>query len=165
MCPSALLCRLKYPSDYTEDAMIERHAIPAGQRLHPLRPHYLNASEVGAAAGVDPHKSRLQLYCEKTGELPAQEDNAAMQRGRWLESGVVAALIDHHPDWDIRYPLDLYFCDPETRQGCTPDAAAGIDGAAGQHPDQGGQHGRRSNAISPTACLTPTSTRRCRRAR
>ena len=108
--------------------MIERHAIPAGLRLHPLRPHYLNASEVGAAAGVDPHKSRLALHCEKTGELPAQEDNEAMQRGRWLESGVVAALIELHPDWDIRYPLDLYLCDPETRQGCTPDAAAGIDG-------------------------------------
>ena len=108
--------------------MIERHAIPPGKRLHPLRPHYLNASEVGAAAGKDPHKTLLQLYCEKTGELPQQADNEAMQRGRWLESAVVAAIREEHPDWDIRYPLDLYLCDPDTLQGCTPDAAALIDG-------------------------------------
>lgn len=103
---------------------VERHAIPPGMRLHPLRAQDLTASDVGAAIGMDPYKSPLALYAEKTGMILPQGDNAATTRGRWFEPAVVAASRETFPGWDFRYPLGLYLRDPETRLGATPDAAA-----------------------------------------
>jgi len=106
--------------------MIERHAIPPGMRLHPLRATDLTASDIGAAVGVDPYKSRLALYAEKTGMLMPQADNNAMRRGRWLEAAVLSAIREENPDWEVR-PANIYLRDPQLRLGATPDALAATD--------------------------------------
>ena len=92
-----------------------------------LRTLDLTASDIGAACGLDPYKSRLALWAEKSGLLLPDADSPIMRRGRWLECAVVAALRDEHPDWDIRYPLGLYLRDTEHRLGATPDAVAETD--------------------------------------
>lgn len=91
----------------------------------------LTASDVGAAAGESRYKTRLGLWGEKTGRLLPAEDNPAMQRGRWLEPAVVAAVKETYPDWQIGYPLGLYVRDADISLGCTPDAIAEIPGRAG----------------------------------
>jgi len=103
--------------------MIERHRITSREQWLGLRASDLTASDVGAAAGVDPHKTTLKLYAEKTGLLMADGDNNLMRRGRWLEPAVIEALRDQHPDWQITQPR-LYLRDTELRLGATPDAIA-----------------------------------------
>lgn len=110
---------------------IERHTTPAGLRLHPLRASDLTASDIAASQGLDPFKSALQLYAEKTGLIDGQSDNPMMQRGRWMEASVIAALIDQHPELRVKYPLDIYVRDAELRLGCTPDAVAELRGSLG----------------------------------
>lgn len=108
--------------------MIERHAIRArSAEWHALRAQDLTASDLGAAVGCDPYKSPLRLYAEKAGLLLSQGDSPIMRRGRWLESAVIAALMEENPSWEIRYPLDLYLRDPQARLGATPDAFAITD--------------------------------------
>lgn len=100
---------------------VQRHVIPPGMRLHPLRSRYLTASDTAAAAGEDPYKSALELHLEKTGQkLPAGE-NALMRRGRWFEAAAIEALRDRYPRHRIMRPR-VFLADPETRLGCTPDA-------------------------------------------
>lgn len=106
--------------------MIERHAMPEGMRLHPLRATDLTASDIGAAAGLDRYKSPLALYAEKTGLLLGQADNAAMRRGRWLEAAVLSAIREENPEWIVR-PAAIYLRDPELRLGATPDFIAATD--------------------------------------
>lgn len=109
--------------------MIERYPVdPVTDRATwlALRLPDLTASDVPAAAGIDPYKSPLQLYAEKTGQIMPAADNALMRRGRWLESAVLAALTETHPDWQIR-PAKIYCRDTELRLGATPDAIAMTD--------------------------------------
>lgn len=109
--------------------MIKRYS--SGDRAAWLarRVHLLNASEIGALVGVHPYKTGLGLWAEKSGlYVPPQEDNVMMQRGRWLECAGATALRDRHPDWKLRYPLDIHFVDTERRTGATPDSLAEIDG-------------------------------------
>src|SRR5262245_60978416 len=109
--------------------MITEHPLPAGLRLHPLRAQDLTASDLGAAFGCDAYKTQLQLYAEKTGQLQPQADNNQMRRGRWLETAVLHAIRETHPDWDVR-PVERYLRDPDLRLGATPDYFADIgDGA------------------------------------
>lgn len=91
-----------------------------------LRSQDLTASDIGAAVGVDPYKSRLALYAEKTGLLMPQGDNNAMRRGRWMEAAVLAAIREERPDWDVS-PSHVYLRDPALRLGATPDAYARDD--------------------------------------
>lgn len=101
---------------------VERHPVAGGQ-LHPLRATDLTCSELGAAAGVDPYRTQLALYAEKTGQLRPAIDNLMMRRGRWLEPAVIAAIREIHPDWEVR-KCNVYLRDPEIRLGGTPDAVA-----------------------------------------
>lgn len=94
------------------------------------RRHDLTASDIGAAAGVDPFKSTLQLWAEKTGLLMPEAENDAMRRGRWLEAAVRAAILDENPGWSVE-PVSLYFRDTDLRLGATPDFAAIIPGEEG----------------------------------
>jgi putative phage-type endonuclease len=86
----------------------------------------LTASDIGAAVGLDPYKSPLKLYAEKTGLLMPDGDNPSMRRGRWLEAAVLEAIRDQHPDWEVR-PAKVYLRDEELRLGATPDAIAATD--------------------------------------
>ena len=106
--------------------MIERFVVTDRDSWLALRSLDLTASDIGAAVGVDPYKSRLALYAEKTGMLMPQADNNAMRRGRWLESAVLAAIREENPDWEVR-PAGIYLRDPQLRLGATPDALAATD--------------------------------------
>jgi hypothetical protein len=72
----------------------------------------------------------MMVYAEKIGAAPAKEDTAELQRGRWLEPAVFAALKERHPDWTVK-TAKTYFRDTERRIGCTPDGAAEIPGSEG----------------------------------
>lgn len=106
--------------------MIERYQIEDRDTWLAMRSHDLTASDIGAAIGVDPYKTPLQLYGEKTGVIMPAGDSNLMRRGRWLESAVIEALGEQHPSWVIERPK-FYLRDPELRLGATPDALAATD--------------------------------------
>lgn len=107
---------------------IERHVIPPGMRLHPLRAHDLSASDLGAVIGVDNFRTPFDIWAQKAGLASPPEENAAMTLGRWCEPAVAAAHRERYPDIAIQYPLDLYLRDSGIRLGGTPDAT-GFDRA------------------------------------
>jgi predicted phage-related endonuclease len=86
----------------------------------------LTASDIAAAAGLDPYKSPLTVYAEKTGAILPVGDNPLMRRGRWLEPAVLQAIRDTRPDWEVR-PVGMYYRDTELHLGATPDAVAITD--------------------------------------
>jgi len=91
-----------------------------------LRSEDLTASDVGAAAGVDPYKSPLTLYAEKTGAILPVGENPLLRRGRWLEPAVLQAIKETHPTWEVR-TVGMYYRDPDLHLGATPDAVAVTD--------------------------------------
>lgn len=100
-------------------------AIPITNRVSwlALRLRDLTASDIGAVAGVDPHRTALRIFAEKTNRIPPSDDSDIMRRGRWLEAAVIEALRDERPTWDIRR-AGVYLRDPAIRMGATPDAVA-----------------------------------------
>lgn len=102
---------------------VEVHAVADRAQWLALRSQDLTASDIGAAVGVDPYKSRLALYAEKTGLLMPQGDNNAMRRGRWMEAAVLEAIRDENSDWRVE-KANVYLRDPVLRLGATPDALA-----------------------------------------
>jgi putative phage-type endonuclease len=106
--------------------VIERHPVTDRATWLAMRAQDITASDIAAAVGLDPHKTALKLYGEKTGLLLPDGDNAMMRRGRWLESAVLAALQEQHPDWAIRQPK-VYIRDTDLRLGATPDAIAQVE--------------------------------------
>jgi putative phage-type endonuclease len=106
--------------------MIERYKVHSRDEWLALRAVDLTASDVGAAVGIDPYKSQLALFAEKTGLLMPQGDNNAMRRGRWLEAAVLSAIREENPSWEVR-PAGIYLRDTELRLGATPDAVAQTD--------------------------------------
>jgi predicted phage-related endonuclease len=87
----------------------------------------LGASDFGAAYGCDEFRTALDVYAEKAGLVGATIENDVMRRGRLLEPAVIAAVREEHPDWDVRYPLNLQLVDADAKIGCTPDAVAQTD--------------------------------------
>jgi putative phage-type endonuclease len=85
------------------------------------RRHYIGASEIAAAAGVDKFKSRARLYAEKADGAPATVETGAMKRGRLFESAALEYLKEERPTWLIERP-NVYITDDEHRIACTPDA-------------------------------------------
>jgi len=90
------------------------------------RANDLTASDIGAAAGLDKHKSPLALYAEKSGLLMPQGDTPLMRRGRWLEAAVQSAIEEQNPTWAVR-KCQSYYRDPEIRLAATPDFFAITD--------------------------------------
>lgn len=88
-----------------------------------LRMQDLTASDIAAVAGVDPRRTPLKVFAEKTGMIPPADDSDILRRGRWLEAAVAEALRDERPTWDIRR-AGVYLRDPAIRMGATPDAVA-----------------------------------------
>ena len=56
-----------------------------------VRPAPIGGSEIAAACGIDPHRSRVALWLEKTGRI-AREESEAMRWGTALEPVIVHAL-------------------------------------------------------------------------
>lgn len=106
--------------------MINQQAIKDRSEWLSWRRNFINASEVAILAGYNKYKSPKRLYLEKIGEISEPESNAAMRRGLDLEDVVIKNAQRAHPDWDIFKP-EIYFSDPHSRLGCTPDAIAVAD--------------------------------------
>ncbi len=54
-------------------------------RWHEERLKGLGASEIATVVGLNPYQTPLELWAQKTGKVPAKEDNDAMWLGRRLE--------------------------------------------------------------------------------
>jgi predicted phage-related endonuclease len=111
--------------------MIEKWRITDRQEWLAWRRQDLTASDVAAAIGLDPHHTAAALYAEKCGRISSRVDTPAMQRGRWMEAAVVAALAEQQPHWRIKYPLNIYLRDGAIKLAATPDALAEIPGIEG----------------------------------
>lgn len=74
----------------------------------------IGGSDAAAIAGLNPWKSPIEVYLEKIGEMPEQEDNEAMYWGRVLEDVVAKEFTErtgkrvrrrnailHHPKYEF----------------------------------------------------------------
>jgi putative phage-type endonuclease len=102
--------------------MIEIRQIKSREEWLDWRREVLTASDIGAVAGVDPFKTPLRVYAEKTTGNDFEE-NALMRRGRLFEAAAVEYLREAHPTWQIERPNEFYI-DVDLKLGCTPDAFA-----------------------------------------
>lgn len=90
-----------------------------------MRPTFIGGSEIAAVNGLDPYRTRLDVYLSKV-EGYEEPDNAAMERGRFFEPGV-AAWYSHRtgrvvlPCSTVRHPAVAFL-------GCTPDRIGMLDG-------------------------------------
>ena len=82
--------------------MVERHPVTDRKSWLAMRRDFLTASDVPAVAGVDPYKSALRVYAEKTGLVPDIVENAAMKRGRLFEGAALEYLAEEHPRLEDR---------------------------------------------------------------
>jgi putative phage-type endonuclease len=101
--------------------LIEHRPITSREAWLEWRKGFLGASEIAAAAGLDPWRSRLHLYMEKRGEIDGQPPNDAMERGILLEVAAIGAMRKEHPEHIIEQP-NVFIADTEARLSCTPDA-------------------------------------------
>src|SRR5436309_2038443 len=63
----------------------------------PLRTFTIGGSDAAAAAGIDPHKSRMKLWLEKRGVIPVEESEA-MRWGKLLEPVIFEELRERELD-------------------------------------------------------------------
>lgn len=56
--------------------------------------YFIGASDAAPACGLSRYTSQLELYLEKTGQLPAKEETEAMRWGRRLEPVVLEAFCE-----------------------------------------------------------------------
>lgn len=63
---------------------------------HELRAKHIGGSDIGCVLGVNPYKTRWQLYMEKAGKLAPEDlsDNKAVQAGTYLEAGIAQWASD-----------------------------------------------------------------------
>lgn len=84
------------------------------------RRKYLCASDAPAALGLSPWKSPLQVYLDKTGQLPEEGENDAMRRGQLLEYPIRRAyeIATGNPAGDADFCVSAKY----PWMACTPDA-------------------------------------------
>lgn len=105
---------------------IERHRFASREQWLKMRMQDVTASSAAALLGIHPYQTAYSLWAVKTGRLSDEiEDSPPLRRGRLLEPVAVQLLREERPDWQLSdYPVGLYFRDPETRLGATPDLLA-----------------------------------------
>lgn len=99
---------------------VEQRPIKNREQWLADRAPLLTASDMGAAAGHDPYKSRLHLHLEKAGLVPPPEETALMKRGRILEPAAVEYIREQFAGWKVLRPKVLLI-DRDHRIGATPD--------------------------------------------
>ena len=102
---------------------IERIPIENSEQWLRDRQHFIGASEVATVCGENAYASAAVLFAEKKGLRAPKQDSGPMRRGRWLENGALEALLEHHPEWDVKR-AKLHLRDTELRLAATPDAFA-----------------------------------------
>jgi YqaJ-like viral recombinase domain len=85
-----------------------------------LKLKVLGASEIAALFGVHEYLTYYGLWARKSGRIPPQPDNEAMERGRLLEPVAVEVIRDRYPQWRVTVPHEHY-ADHEFGIGATPD--------------------------------------------
>ena len=73
----------------------DKAGIPAGTpEWHAARAQGIGASDVGSVLGLNPYKSALRLWSEKTGRLtpPNLDNNPNVMRGVALETPIAEAF-------------------------------------------------------------------------
>ncbi len=81
----------------------------------------VTASEIGALFSCHPYKTALGLYNDKANIIFSDiPDNAAMRRGRLLESAAAEATREQRPEWTIE-KANEYYQNADKGIGATPD--------------------------------------------
>ena len=104
-------------------SQIESREITSRAEWLSWRMQDISASDVPAVCGIDPYRSPLKVWAEKTGAIAGTTDGPTLKRGRWLEAATIEALREERPTWDVRR-AGVYLRDPAIRLGATPDAVA-----------------------------------------
>lgn len=68
---------------------------------HALRKQGLGASEVAAVLGLDPHRTALDVYLEKTGQVLPFAGNQFTKWGNRLEDDIIEEYQERHPTWTV----------------------------------------------------------------
>jgi len=68
----------------------------------------ITGSDVSSIVGLNPWKSALTLYYQKTGELPEQEATTRMMLGNYLEEGIAALFQDLNPNLKVHRDLGTW---------------------------------------------------------
>jgi predicted phage-related endonuclease len=122
---------------------IEQIKIESEEQWLDLRKRDVTASVAPALLGIHEFLTPYKLYNQKAGLTDSNEETTPMLWGRALEPVAADIIRRQRPDWEIIYPVGLYYRDVKARLGCTPDIQI-ID-----------ERGRRGNvqvkAISPWA--------------
>lgn len=105
------------PAAYSDEWFALRVYDPARTE----RPVIFGASEAAEALGLSPYSAGpLELFLKKTGRIPPQDDNQAMEMGRLLE-GPVLTLYERRTGRTLTREHPLYFHGEHTFMGATPD--------------------------------------------
>lgn len=92
------------------------------------RRHGVTASEIAVLMGLSPYDSPYGLYHRKLGILPADDDQAAFERGRVLEPYIAAKFAGAHPELFVTGTgRDLYASIDRPWQLATPDRLININ--------------------------------------
>lgn len=62
---------------------------------------YMTASKIAAVVGTSPYESRFSLWHRMAGNVPPQEQNAAMTYGHYLEPVLLRWFADQHPELPV----------------------------------------------------------------
>jgi putative phage-type endonuclease len=68
----------------------------------------ITGSDVSSIVGLNPWKSALTLYYQKTGELPEQEATTRMMLGNYLEAGIAELFQDLNPNLKVYRDLGTW---------------------------------------------------------
>lgn len=82
----------------------------------------ITASEIAVVMGLSPYSSPYKLYHQKTGVLPPDDETAAMERGKVLESYIADKFAKAHPEFALLGTGRELFAHPDRPwQMATPD--------------------------------------------
>lgn len=75
---------------------------------HKWRSDGITGSDISAITGLNPWKSCLTLYYQKTGELQEQEATTRMMLGNYLEEGIANLFQDLNPNLTVHRDLGTW---------------------------------------------------------
>jgi len=97
-------------------------AMPGTDEWHQLRKTGISASEAGAACGLSPYKTPLDIYLEKTEQLEPVEETDAMRLGTALQPVIQSEFVHRTGIKVIVSPMGLYRSEFHPFMLATPDA-------------------------------------------
>jgi putative phage-type endonuclease len=83
-------------------------AEPGSAKWLQWRRESITGSDVSSIIGVNPYKSALTLFYEKTGQLPEREATTRMMLGNYLEAGIAEMFQDLNPNLKVYRDLGTF---------------------------------------------------------